>query len=534
MAASKQICHRCGYTPLGPDERTCPNDGLHLITEADHLKAMRDPWLGRTLGGRYPILGVIGVGGMGTVYRSVQPLVAREVAIKVIHSGSDFESDEVRERFLREAQAIARLSHPAVVTLYDFGAEGDGTLFMVMEYVRGLTLYRRLRDTPVTARQIIQVGLGALGALQAAHAQSVIHRDIKPGNIMVLDEVDPATGGWLVKLLDFGLVRLLGSSTFSRLTQTGVLSGTPHYMAPEQVTGDEADERTDLYSLGSVLYEGLAGHPPFVAEHPMRLIAVRVAEPPPPLPDDPCIPPALAVAVMRSLAREPAGRFPSARAMADALAAVPLGPECDRPLLRKGPDTGGAQGSQPSDRQADWKTWSLVAAPEPQAQSGRGLRTALWVGGVLAALLGLAVVLSLVLQTDDRLPWRRAPAANAGTAGQPTAQPDLRGDAQPVTPSGAAAGAPDAGASASSAGRADVGAPAGLVPTLHVLRSIPPGAAVFDVAGRRLGVTPMRLQAAPGPGRSATYVVRGEAGQQLRVSLPLDGGEHQRTLLLEP
>ena len=531
MVTCKQICHRCGYTPLGPDERTCPNDGLHLIPEAEHLKAMRDPWLGRTLGGRYPILGVVGVGGMGTVYRSVQPLVARPVAIKVIHSGSDFEAEEVRQRFLREAQAIARLNHPAVVTLYDFGAEADGTLYMVMEYVRGQTLYRALRDGPVTARNIVQVGLSSLGALQAAHAQSVIHRDIKPGNIMVLDERDPATNGWLVKLLDFGLVRLLGSSTFSRLTQTGVLSGTPHYMAPEQVTGDETDERTDIYSLSSVLYEGLCGRPPFVAEHPMRLIAVRVAEAAPALPDDPSIPPELATVIMRGLARDPARRYPSARAMADALAAVPLSSASDRPLLRKGTEAS----SQPSDRQADWKTWSLVSAPEPTGPPRRRLRAALWIVGVLAALLGLAVVLSLVLQSVERLPLRRqprpapGPAAAGGASGRPSP------DGGPVAPTSGAVGPPAVAAGGPPpAASPDAGSPALIEPTIHVLRSIPSGATVIDPSGTPVGKTPMRVRVDGRRERTASYVVEGPGGQRMRVTLPLDGGQHTRTVLLEP
>lgn len=134
------ICHRCGYCPTEPDEQICPRDGLHLIDRAEHARSPRDSFLGTTLGGKYPILGIIGSGGMGSVYRSIQPMVERPVAIKVVHPSSSLQTDEARGRFQREAVAIARLDNQSIVRLYDFGAEDDGPLYMVMELVQGLTL----------------------------------------------------------------------------------------------------------------------------------------------------------------------------------------------------------------------------------------------------------------------------------------------------------------------------------------------------------------------------------------------------------
>ena len=127
MSAEPRICHRCEYCPASPEEETCPNDGSHLIAVSQHDRYPRDGFLGSTLGGRYPVLGIIGAGGMGAVYRSVQPIIGREVAIKVILPNHGFAAEEARERFLREAQIVAQLDHPAVVTLYDFGVEKDGT-----------------------------------------------------------------------------------------------------------------------------------------------------------------------------------------------------------------------------------------------------------------------------------------------------------------------------------------------------------------------------------------------------------------------
>lgn len=332
------VCHRCGFTAApghaheaGHGRVQCPADGLFLVTEDDHRRAPRDTYLGSVLGGRYPILGLIGLGGMGSVYRSVQPPVDRPVAIKVIHprvslgdtavDKSAEEGDAIAARFLREARLIAALSHPNIVTMHDFGTEPDGTLYMVQELLEGDALRRAL---PVlTPRALVAVMLELLDALTAAHALGLVHRDVKPENIMLMR-------GWTadglrprVKLLDFGIARRVGAEDSGRLTTQGAIFGTPVYMAPEQAQGsDHVDARADLYAVGVMLYEGLAGRPPYNGVNALAILVQVLSGARPPLVPRTPVPPALVKIVDRALSREPEDRFESAEAMARALAAL--------------------------------------------------------------------------------------------------------------------------------------------------------------------------------------------------------------------
>ena len=313
-----RVCHRCGYTAEDSAQTTCPRDGLHLVAQAEHLKAPRDIFLGTTIGAKYPILGTLGHGGMGAVYRSIQPLVDREVAVKLVLPSSEGASEIASQRFLREAKAVARLTHPAIVTLFDFGVESDGTAFMVLELVRGRTLSSALRAGQVPRSQVIDVALEVLEALATAHREGLVHRDLKPENIMLLDDT---SGRHTIKVLDFGLAKLAGGGTTGpQLTKTGMVFGTPQYMAPEQALGEEADERTDIYALGVILFQGLAGRLPYDADNPLILLQSHVAAPIPELPDD--VGAGLAAVVYRAMAKEKADRFADAVAMAAALEAA--------------------------------------------------------------------------------------------------------------------------------------------------------------------------------------------------------------------
>ncbi len=314
------LCHRCGYErPDGSDELCCPRDGLHLVTQAEHLKASRDIFLGTSVGGRYPILGILGQGGMGAVYRSVQPLVEREVAVKLVLPSQDANRELATQRFLREAKAIAKLDHPAIVTLHDFGVEEDGTAFMVMELVQGQTLSRALRGQRVPRARLVEICLEVLEALEVAHEQGLVHRDLKPENVMLLDR---AVGRHTVKVLDFGLAKLVeaGASSGPQLTKSGAVFGTPQYMAPEQALGEEVDHRTDLYALGVILFQGLAGRPPYESDQALVLMRAHVSAPIPALPRD--VGPGLAAVGHRALAKERGERFEDASAMGDALRAA--------------------------------------------------------------------------------------------------------------------------------------------------------------------------------------------------------------------
>ena len=319
MADQPLICHLCGFTPTTKTYR-CPHDGAYLISPREHAKDPRDPYLGRVLGEKYPILGIIGLGGMGAVYRSQQLAVRRHVAIKVIAPLEGEEgtrrAEELKARFMREARVIAELDHPKVVTLHDFGAQADGALYMVMEYVDGKPLSHAMIKMPL--RRLVEVIVELLEVLEVAHSKGLIHRDIKPDNIMVLRDRDGAPGG--VKLLDFGIAKRISGVDSARLTQEGTRLGTPHYMSPEQARGlVDVDGRSDLYSAGVILYKAVAGRLPFDDTDPIQLIIKVAGVEPPPLPRRPGLPEGLLAIIERALSKQPEERFSDARAMRLAL-----------------------------------------------------------------------------------------------------------------------------------------------------------------------------------------------------------------------
>lgn len=218
----------------------------------------------------------IGAGGMARVFLARQMSLHRQVAIKVLHphltGGGDF-----RKRFLHEGQMLARLNHPNIVAIYDIGTSNDAS-YMAMEYLQGGTLNQRIRDG-MSLSEVIRVCTQIAHALSLAHHNQIVHRDLKPSNIMFRDEVTPV-------LTDFGIARQL--DTDHRMTKTGMVVGTPYYMSPEQLSGQEIDGRADLYSLGVMLFELLTGDLPFKAEEPLALAMQHVQQPPPPLPDNLC------------------------------------------------------------------------------------------------------------------------------------------------------------------------------------------------------------------------------------------------------
>ncbi len=213
--------------------------------------------IGQTLSNRYDIKAELGRGGMGVVYRAFDPLLNRDVAIKLIPP--TLLSAETEQRFQREAQLVAQMDHPAVVPIFDFG-KFDGSLFFVMPVVQGTNLRWFEREGSLTLGEVIDIGIQVAEALEYSHSRGVIHRDIKPENIMVVREDSDRVR---VRIMDFGLAR--GASE-SRITKTGTIAGTLSYMSPEQVAATAVDHRSDIYSLGTVLYESLTGEPPFSGE----------------------------------------------------------------------------------------------------------------------------------------------------------------------------------------------------------------------------------------------------------------------------
>ena len=269
--------------------------------------------------GNYRVLAALGQGGMAKVYKGYQPLLDRYVAIKVLapHFATD---EEFRARFQREAAAIARLRHPNIVQVYDFGVEGE-VHYMVMEYIAGDTLKMRIRTARAVGErlspgEILAALRGMAAALDYAHSRDIIHRDIKPANIMLRTEEGSGEESFPV-LTDFGVAKIMEGVQF---TGTGMTIGTPDYMAPEQGSGGTVTCSADLYSLGVILYEMLSGELPFTGDTPVAVLLKHISDTPPPLhlrvPD---IPPALDKVLEKALAKKPQDRYPNGAALVHAV-----------------------------------------------------------------------------------------------------------------------------------------------------------------------------------------------------------------------
>jgi predicted Ser/Thr protein kinase len=330
--------------------------------------------------GRYEILGELGRGSMGVVYKARDPRLDRLVAIKTVLAEDGVrrgQLTEVQKRLYDEATAVARLNHPNIVAVYDV-VIAEQTPCIVMEYVEGRTLRELVAEGPLQPDRAVQVGLQVCHALHYAHALGVVHRDIKSGNILVAEH-------WEAKLSDFSIARLKGRDT----TRTGVMMGTPAYMAPEQVRGRVAEPRSDLFSLGVVLYEAVTGVSPFHVD------------PVPPRQLNSTVSPALDAVIRRAMDKDPDRRYPSAQALGEALARV--------------------SGSAAPSR------WSARLRP---VNLGARWRRAVVVGGACLLIAGAA-------SSDSEV--RRAPTAAATVAAAPvpaTATPNTRakgtGNLQPA------------------------------------------------------------------------------------------------------
>ncbi len=260
---------------------------------------------------KYEILGLVGEGAMGNVYRARDPLLNRIVAVKVMNDAIARDG-ELRDRFMREAQAAGSLQHPNVVTVYDFG-EFEGHLYIAMEFVAGVDLETIISEKrPLPLHERLGIVVDVLVGLSYAHKHGVVHRDIKPANIRVGED-------GRARIMDFGIAHLASA----RMTQTGMMMGTPNYMAPEQVTGDKITPSTDIFSVGSVLYELLTGEKAFAGQTIHTVLFKVVSEDPRPLLEAaPRTPPALAAILQRSLTKNVADRYQSAVEMANDLNVV--------------------------------------------------------------------------------------------------------------------------------------------------------------------------------------------------------------------
>jgi serine/threonine-protein kinase len=315
--APHKICSHCGAA-FPSDAAFCPKDGTRLAIDTAPAQET-DPYIGTVISGDIEILSVAGVGAMGRVYRAHQRGVDRSVAVKILHRELSGHAQLV-QRFHREAKIASRLQHPHVVEVYFTGQLPDGALFIVMEYLDGLSLGATLaaEGGALPAARAISIALQVCEAVGEGHTRGIVHRDLKPENIMLVRRAD--TGDW-AKVLDFGIAKL-ASSDQSIQTAAGLVFGTARYISPEGAQGANVGPPGDVYSLATIVYQMLAGRTPFDAE-PVGLLIKHIHEAPPlvtswaPAAN---LPPALASVVMANLAKDPGLRAHDGRAFANALA----------------------------------------------------------------------------------------------------------------------------------------------------------------------------------------------------------------------
>jgi serine/threonine-protein kinase len=339
-----------------------------------------DLQIGSTLGD-YQVVGILGAGGMGKVYKVRNVISDRVEAMKVLLPDLATAPD-LADRFLREIKVQASLEHPNIASLHT-AVRQDNQLLMLMEFVDGITLEQRLKDGPIPVAQAVDCIRQVLSALEYAHAHGVIHRDIKPANMML-------TPGGVVKLMDFGIAK---ASSDHKLTMTGTTMGSLYYMSPEQIQGAaNLDSRADLYSVGVSLYELVTGKRPFDGDSQFAIMSAHLEKTPvPPISLDPRLPQALNDVILMSVAKTPDGRFQTAKAFANALGNV-VAPPAAVPV-------------PPAARPA-----AVAAAAAPAApRSKRGLWMAL---GAVAAVAALVAAIELA-------PWKGSKAANPATIPPP-------------------------------------------------------------------------------------------------------------------
>ncbi len=434
--------------------------------------------------GNYRVLRLLGEGGMGVVYLAQHPVIGRKVAIKLLHAALARDPDIV-SRFFNEARAIHMIAHENIVEILDFGQTADGQPYFIMEHLEGESLSEAVGRGPMPIDQVEAIGVQMCRALGAAHAKGIVHRDLKPHNVQLARKTDETglDSSLQVKILDFGVAKILATpdGAQSVKTRTGSLMGTPLYMSPEQCKGAGVlDHRTDIYSLGVMLFEMIAGRPPFTAEGVGELFAKHMLEEPPSLLQlAPATPPHMAAATMKALAKEPGDRFQSMDEFRKALVGeVKLPAFPAQPGMRRS-EGGSAHASSP---RAATTLSSASSELDDAAMTPARTRNLAIAGGAAVAAVLLVVLLS---------PKKHA------TAPQPIAATSPAREPAPAAPVQAPEMVP-----ASSDTKSD----AKLV-TIR-FEADPPGAHVLDEKdGKDLGAVPIEVQLPKG-GEPSKYKLR--------------------------
>ncbi|HYH84658.1 MAG TPA: protein kinase [Pyrinomonadaceae bacterium] len=453
-----KTCPKCGRE-YETTTTLCPLDGAVL------KKSDKDTLIGEVLAGKYRIEEKIDEGGMGCVYRATHVLMEKTIAVKVLHPALAAD-DNIVARFTREAKAASRISHPHAINVTDFGEADNGVVYLVMEYLRGRTLKDIIRsEGPMPLTRVVEIVRQVAGALEAAHTEGVVHRDLKSDNIML----EEAAGGDWAKVLDFGIAKIQQDvdKTDPGLTAPNLIIGTPQYMSPEQCSqASRIDSRSDIYSFGVILFETLVGHVPFAGDSPTAIMMKHLQEPAPSvLGERKDLPASVGEVVARALAKRPEDRYQSATELSDALTAAAA--EAPAPDIVPALDTGRivvptASNEAPRTTYGDDSDEATVVsadyarpvtdelpppvAPLPTASSFNPWRIA------LPAIAALVIVFAVVyaVQRRNASPSEEQPQLQSDPNSQPvqTITPPTGQAESNLAPSGAATPVVFAGAAA--------------------------------------------------------------------------------------
>jgi serine/threonine protein kinase len=445
-----------------------------------------DPYVGKTIDGRYVVERVIGEGGMGVVYAGRHKVIGKRVAIKVLR-GEMATDQDLNERFLQEARAASAIGNPHIIDISDFGQLPDGSTYFVMEMLDGKSLSEVMADArgPMSVVRIYAIAKQIAQGLAAAHAANIIHRDLKPDNVMVIAR---GSDKHFVKVLDFGIAKVGGGA--SKVTRAGSVFGTPHYMSPEQAAGAVVDHRTDIYALGVILYEMASGKVPFDADNFMGILTQHMYKAPVPiraLVPEVNVPPGLDAVVLKCLTKKAEGRYASMDGLLSDLEKLEQGllPDAVQEMMAR---SGGF--NVPADY------FRAMPAPVPASPLLPTKRWPLYAAiGAVATLVGVVAIVVVGKSSSGKAETLVAPIE------------------RPEAPAAAAQPAPPAPTPAPSPSPAASQAPI----TREVLVSVVPADATISRDGHELGQPPLALHLSDG--ESATLVLTRKGYKTKTVSV---------------